>query len=218
MSNQTTSSRPALRTRSGLRLASFVAAPVLVLTVACTSGDSSGVRDEGIATVSDDPAPGGAKSPGPGGGGKQPGSGKGAFYDAQMKLVRCMRGKGGVTNFPDPKLSGYLDWAKIDEIGRTNQQVYGVKGGPCVDEMLAADALAPPRDTQKDYESMLAHAKCMRENGVSKFTNPTLSGGGVLPGGDPNPASPQIDPASPAYRQAREACEDKLLDGLDGMQ
>ncbi|CAM5358655.1 hypothetical protein SCALM49S_00174 [Streptomyces californicus] len=79
-------------------------------------------------------------------------------------------------------------------------------------------ALEPKRDQQKSYESMLAHAQCMRDNGISRFTNPVMSGGNAIPGGDPNPGSPVIDPESPAYKQAREACESKLLDGLDGMQ
>ncbi|WP_405996913.1 hypothetical protein [Streptomyces sp. NBC_00829] len=219
MSTQPPAARAALRARSRTRLTCFVAAPVLFLTVSCADENGTGSKDNGVASVPNDPSPGGSKTPGPDGGTEKTGSGgKGAFYDAQMTYVQCMRGKGGVKNFPDPKLSGYLDWTKIDEIGRSNQKVYGAKGGPCVDKMLAADALAPPRNTQKDYEAMLAHAKCMRENGVSKFTNPTLSGGGVVPGGDPNPVSPQIDPESPAYKQAREACKDKLLDGLDGMQ
>ncbi len=63
---------------------------------------------------------------------------------------------------------------------------------------------------------MLAHATCMREHGVSKFTNPAMSGGKVMPGGEPNPASPSFDQDVPAFKQAREACKDKLLNGLDG--
>ncbi|WP_405996918.1 hypothetical protein [Streptomyces sp. NBC_00829] len=191
------------------------------MSVAC-SGNGGGVKDEGIAAVPGESASGHGSV-------QKAGTGsKGAFFDAQMKYVQCMRGKGGFKTFPDPKLSGHLDWAKIGEIAEKtgNGKVYkggadrdgAEKGEGCVKEFLAADALAPPRNTQKDYEAMLAHAKCMRENGVSKFTNPTLSGGGVVPGGDPNPVSPQIDPESPAYKQAREACKDKLLDGLDGMQ
>ncbi|MFJ7336367.1 hypothetical protein ACIQUU_24380 [Streptomyces sp. NPDC101116] len=148
-------------------------------------------------------------------------AGKSAFYDAQLEYVRCMRTKGGYEDYPDPKLSGYLDWAKIEEIASRagqNEAVKGGRNGVCNAELQKAMRSEPERDQQKAYESMLAHAKCMRDNGVSRFTNPTMSGGNAIPGGDPNPASPSIDTTSPAYKQARQACKTKLIDGVDGMQ
>lgn len=216
------SSRTAARVARA-RLAALVAVPVLALCAAC-GGDGGGGRDEGIASVPSTPsgetATAVAGSPSP----RQSGTeGKGAFYDAQMAYVQCMRSKAGIKDFPDPKLSGYLDWSAIDELVQEtgNREIYkgGRKGGEtCTEEMHTAMQLEPKRDVSKDYESMLAHATCMRDHGVSAFTNPVMSGGNVLPGGDPNPTSPKIDPRSPAYKQARQACKDKLLDGLDGMQ
>ncbi|MFJ5673654.1 hypothetical protein [Streptomyces sp. NPDC093097] len=207
------------RAAGRLRLAALLALPVLVFSAACGSGGDGLKTGEDIASVPGDTASAGqdtARS------GTQGGAGdKGAFYDAQMTYVQCMRGKGGIKDFPDPKLSGYLDWTKIDEIARRpgNQEASkGGKRGACGTEMSAAMRLEPKRDVQKEYESFLAHATCMRKHGVSKFTNPTLSGGNVMPGGDPSPAAPQIDTESPAYKQARQTCKDKLLDGLDGMQ
>ncbi|MFF5767296.1 hypothetical protein ACFY8F_32805 [Streptomyces tanashiensis] len=211
--------RVRLRTRRRSRavLASFLALPVLSLAVAC--GTDAGVKDAGVATVPDEPTASAATPSGSGDGGSSAAGGKGAFYDAQMTYVRCMRGKGGVKEFPDPKLSGYLDWTKIDELSPTYPEVSkGGRNGVCVAEMTAASQQEPERDTQTEYESMLAHAQCMRSHGVSRFQNPTMSGGNVIPGGDPNPASPSFDRDSPAYKQAVAACKDKLLDGLDGMQ
>ncbi|WP_328382254.1 hypothetical protein OHS81_03315 [Streptomyces sp. NBC_00400] len=198
------------RSRAG-RLALLIAVPALALTTACGGAGSS---DEGVASVSDAPTTGRSKD---GDGASQ---GKSAFYDAQMKYVQCMR-KNVEKDFPDPKLSGYLDWTKIDELaGKPGNEALskGGKDGVCTGEMNNAAKLEPRRDTQKEYESMLAHAKCMRAHGVPKFTNPTLQDGNVLPGGDANPTSPGISSDSPAYKQARQACKDKLLDGLDGMQ
>ncbi|MFH8475877.1 hypothetical protein [Streptomyces sp. NPDC018000] len=209
------------RATARLRMATLVAVPVLALSVACGAGDDSAggtKKDDAIADVPDAPTASAAKDE------NTPSTrpaGKSAFYDAQMKYVQCMRAKGGYKDFPDPKLSGHLDWAKVDEIGSQpgrNEGIKGGKNGVCVNELQAAMAAEPKRDQQKDYESMLAHAKCMRDNGVSRFTNPTMNGGNAQPGGDPNPASPSIDTDSPSYKQAREACKSKLLDGLDGMQ
>ncbi|MGW9170486.1 hypothetical protein [Streptomyces decoyicus] len=206
--------RAASRSRAA-RFTLLIAVPALALTTACGGAESS---DDGVASVSDAPSTGQTKNGADAskGGGAQA---KSAYYDAQMKFVQCMRKK--ITkDYPDPKLSGYLDWTKINKLQERmgNDVAKAGRGNACVSEMRKAMSLEPPRDTQKDYESMLAHAKCMRAHGVSKFTNPKLKDGSVLPGGDPNPASPEIKQDSPAYKQAEQACKDKLLDGLDGMQ
>ncbi|MEU9762380.1 hypothetical protein ACFYYY_23060 [Streptomyces sp. NPDC001834] len=204
-------------TPARLRLAALVAVPVFALSVACGGGGDSAGGTEKDDTIADVPQAAGEnptkdeKSSG----GRA--AGESEFYDAQMKYVRCMRTKGGFKDFPDPKLSGHLDWGKIDEIG-AGRDIKGGRGSGCVDELRAAMAAEPERDQQEAYESMLAHAKCMRDNGVSRFTNPTMSGGNAVPGGDPDPASPSFDMNSPTYKKAREACAPKLLDGLDGMQ
>ncbi|MFD9795393.1 hypothetical protein ACFWXK_31090 [Streptomyces sp. NPDC059070] len=216
MTNRTTE-RAARRTTRAARPSrrAAVLAPLLAFAVAC--GGSDDRADELPA------APGTPAAGTKGGAGQESpaAAGKGAFYDAQMKYVRCMRTKGGVKDFPDPKLSGYLDWAKIDAVTDPNgkgEEQKGGKNGACATELTDALKLEPPHDVQRDYESMLAHAKCMREKGVSSFKNPVVSDGNVMPGGEPDPASPRIDTRSPLYKQAREACKDELLDGLDGMQ
>ncbi|MFJ2022692.1 hypothetical protein ACIODW_02615 [Streptomyces sp. NPDC087897] len=204
---------------AGLRLAAFVAVPVLALTVACGgSDDTAGAKSRDA--IADAPSPKAAPSEAATTPSAKP-AGKSAYYDAQVAFVRCMRAEGGYPEYPDPKLSGHLDWSKVNELGSQPGRNQGIKAGKnnvCVDELKASMAVEPKRDQQKSYESMLAHAQCMRDNGISRFTNPVMSGGNAIPGGDPNPGSPVLDPESPAYKQAREACASKLLDGLDGMQ
>ncbi|MFB7915358.1 hypothetical protein [Streptomyces sp. NPDC056061] len=207
-----------------MRVAALVTVPVLALSVACGGGDDGAdgaKRPDAIADVPDAPAASDAGTAKGGNGPSDGPAGKNAFYDAQMKYVQCMRVKGGYKDFPDPTLSGYPDWDKVNAIGAQPGRNEGIKGGrngACTAELQAAMTAEPKRDQQKDYESMLAHATCMRDNGVSRFINPTMSGGNAQPGGDPNPASPSIDSNSPTYKKAREACRSKLLDGLDGMQ
>ncbi|MER6915322.1 hypothetical protein ABT354_26915 [Streptomyces sp. NPDC000594] len=228
-SRHTASRHTASRRTARLRLAAVVAAPLLAFSVACSDGEGARSEKGGeVASVPDDPTGDGsakdtkdAKATAAGKDTSKPAAGRSAFYDAQLEYVRCMRTKAGVKDFPDPRLSGYLDFGKIEKVidPRGNGEEYkGGKNGVCFPEMSKAMELEPERDKQKDYESLLAHATCMRDNGVSRFTNPTMSGGGVMPGGDPSPANPVLDRDSPTYREARQACEGKLLEGLDGMQ
>lgn len=129
----------------------------------------------------------------------------------------------GLKDWPDPKLSGFQDWTKIERIqaaenDRDAQARLGAAMNACKEPMQQAMQLEPKLDQQQIYESLLAHAQCMRSNGVSKFANPKMQGGIAQPGGEPNPISPQIDSKSPAYKQAEATCKPKLVDGADGMQ
>ncbi|MEV0444429.1 hypothetical protein AB0I84_05630 [Streptomyces spectabilis] len=229
----TTSRRAPLPGAPRIRLVALAAAPLLALAVGCGGGDDGGGKDDRVASVpeksgssgSKDDGTGAGSGSGSGSGGKAAGSadktGKSAFFDAQMTYVRCMRTKAGLKDYPDPKLSGHLDFPAIEKLVDPDgggEEYKGGKNGVCKDELLAAMNAEPKRDQQRDYESMLAHAKCMRDKGVSLFRNPTMADGNAQPGGEPDPASPRIDTDSPLYKQAREACAAKLLDGLDGMQ
>ncbi|GAA2255862.1 hypothetical protein GCM10010232_51630 [Streptomyces amakusaensis] len=206
------------------RLTTLAVVPVLAFSAACGGGgddSSDGAKSHGVAEAPAAPSSSEPSKPAEAEKSKKSGaSGKSAFYDTQMKYVQCMRAKGGYPDFPDPRLSGYLDWSKINEIGSQPGRNEGIKGGKnraCVDELMAAGSAEPRRDAQKDYESLLTYSKCMRDNGVSRFTNPVMTGGNVMPGGDPNPASPALDPGSPAYKKAEKACSPGLLEGLEGM-
>ncbi|MEU0688500.1 hypothetical protein [Streptomyces uncialis] len=209
------------RTTARLRLTALAVVPVLAFSMACVGGDDhadDARKDTAIAEVPDAPDASPDRS------GSEPSArsdSRSAFYDAQMTYIECMRAKGGYPDFPDPKLSGHPDWEKINAIGSQPGRNHGIKGGKngvCVDQLQAVSAATPKVDQQKAYESMLAHAQCMRDNGVSKFVNPTMSGGNAQPGGQPDPMDRAFDEESPSYKQARKACASKLLDGLDGMQ
>lgn len=221
----TTSRRAPVSGAPRLRLVALVAAPVLALAVGCGSGSGSddGGKQDQVASVPEASGKesGADKAKGPADASAGDKAGKSAFFDAQMRYVRCMRTKAGLKDYPDPKLSGYLNWPEIDKIVDPKgggEEYKGGKGGVCSDELLAAMDLEPKRDQQQDFESMLAHAKCMRDKGVSQFRNPTMADGNAQPGGEPDPTSPKLDRKSPAYKEAREACAAKLLDGLDGRQ
>ncbi|MFF8811104.1 hypothetical protein [Streptomyces pactum] len=214
---------PPLRTRRplALRAAALLAVPLLALTAACSDGSGAGIAvadDDASAT---DDSRGGGRSGEEGGSGDAT-DGRSAFYDAQLTYARCMR-KEGLKDWPDPKLSGYADWTKIGDIQQAEEERDGQQRlqkamTACKEPLQRAMQLEPPRDQQKVYESLLAHARCMRANGVSKFTNPVMEDGNAIPGGDPSPADPQLDVRSPAYQRAETACADQLIDAAEGMQ
>jgi hypothetical protein len=118
-----------------------------------------------------------------------------------VKFAQCMR-QNGVTAFPDPVN------------GRFSLQV--TRGGPLdprspqfQSARQACKTLEPPGLFQGGnanparQNAMLKFASCMRQNGVRNFPDPR-NGNLVITGG--------IDPNSPQFKSAMQACR-KLLPG-----
>lgn len=210
------------------RLAVLLAVPLLALAVACGGGEGVRVHDGGeFASLPAGPAPTPATAPATAASGsgepspRPAAGGRSAFYDAQLVYVRCMRTAGGVADFPDPRPGGHLDYARIDDLvdpRRRGAEYQGGRNAVCLPELRAAAALAPARDARRDHASLLAHAGCMRANGVPEFSDPTLSGGEVIPGGVPRTAKPSTGAGRPGYERARDLCAKRLVDGLGGTQ
>lgn len=75
----------------------------------------------------------------------------------------------------------------------------------------AADSGAEPETSPTSPEERtLAYAECMRENGVAKFPDPGEGGGIRL---DP---SSGVDPESPEFKKAQEACVELSPQGTGG--
>lgn len=188
--------------------------PVIALAAACGGGGS---KDDGIASA------GGGKTSGSEPASSAPGASRGRFYDLELKYTQCIR-RHGLPEWPDPKPNGHRDMPKIEELQSRLQSGADLSAGqeklgkamrPCMKQMQAADAAAPRRDPRKDYEAMLKHAKCMRKNGLTGFGNPRIVDGHAIPGGESDPTKPKLDPGSPAYKRAQNACRSVLPDGVD---
>jgi len=73
---------------------------------------------------------------------------------------------------------------------------------------LAPTQEAGPGEEEELSANSLAYAECMRENGISDFPDPEVSGGRVklaIPRG--------VDPESPAFQKAEEACHELMIGG-----
>jgi hypothetical protein len=129
--------------------------------------------------------------------------------DAGISFARCMREHG--IDMPDPRTDE--NGVVIVEQGGGDGE--GAAGKPPSRRFRAAeeacrkhlrDVKPPalsPEQAREFRQQALAHARCMREHGVD-FPDPRVSedGGAVV---DIGPGS-GLDPRSPAFRKAQEAC------------
>ncbi|HET6550761.1 MAG TPA: hypothetical protein VFG79_20025 [Solirubrobacter sp.] len=124
---------------------------------------------------------------------------------ALLDYARCMREHG--IDMPDPKFDG------------NRVEMRGPKTRIDEDKMREAEeacekfreSVKPPELSEQEKEEMrtaaLAHARCMREQGID-FPDPTFdeNGGALVRIGRDS----GIDPESQKFRDAQEACRDKL--------
>jgi len=180
----------------------------LMLTPFMVACGNSGDDDPGVATL-DDSGAGDEETDD----GTDTTGDEGDLEEQALEFAQCMR-ENGVPDFPDPQVDG----------GRIMMGGPGSEGIEFDQEaiekaMEACEDLSPrgggnfsEEDRQEMQDAALEHAQCMRENGVPDFPDPEFSGGGAAINLD------DIDPESPVFKQAQEACEDKLPNrpGADG--
>ena len=128
------------------------------------------------------------------------------LFRSALAYSKCMRAH-GVKDFPDPNANGQI-------------QLNANKGSdltPDSPAFVAADkackSLMPgpgtPEQQRKDYAAALKFAKCMRGHGVKDLPDPQPPGSGPQTqshkgaGGN----GPQIDPESPVFKRAQQACQ-----------
>ncbi|MBE2319099.1 hypothetical protein DVA67_024200 [Solirubrobacter sp. CPCC 204708] len=130
---------------------------------------------------------------------------------AMLDYARCMRENG--VDMPDPKFEG----------GRVTMAV-GAPGQRIDPDKLRTaeqacakyqEAIKPPEMSDEDKAEFkaraLEHSRCMRENGIEDFPDPTFDENG----GARMKMTRELDPESPAFQKAQQACE-KTLPGPGG--
>lgn len=132
-----------------------------------------------------------------------------------IALANCIRSH-GVPNFPDPTSNGN-GGIQIQSSQRSGSgpstAVNGVAvNGPAFQKAMQACQKYLPNgghpsaaQTAKAKAAALAFSRCMRSHGVPDFPDPTFQSG---PGGNIRVriSGPGIDPSSPAFRSAQQAC------------
>jgi hypothetical protein len=130
--------------------------------------------------------------------------------EAGLKFAQCMREHG--VDMPDPSSDGGRQTFKVGPGEETSPEEFEEAQAACQKYM---DDVEPPEmseEQQQEFrESALAHARCMRENGIENFPDPTFDerGGAQLR----LDRSTGIDPDDPEFKEAQKACEDTLPQG-----
>jgi hypothetical protein len=154
------------------------------------------------------------------GSGGSPHAGGSAASPSAVSYSACMRSH-GVPKFPDPGNDGQVPKADPQLLGisssqlqaaqRTCQHRYPTNGGTLSANSLRQcyeSGVCPPALVQQALNAGLKFAQCMRSHGLPSFPDPNPasiiweSGGGpIFPSGN------GINPNSPQFTSARNACK-----------
>jgi hypothetical protein len=123
----------------------------------------------------------------------------------------CMR-RNGVPKFPDPDAQGKLTIQGGPGLD-PNSPRYKAAEKACEKHMPRGGDDAPsPEEQAEELRRGLRYSACMREHGVPNFPDPKINAeGGLELSGD------GINPDSPQYKAAEQACKD-LAPGANGAQ
>jgi len=148
---------------------------------------------------------------GSGAGAEERGGPSAGARDAGIAFARCMREQG--IDMPDPKTDergvtrvepGDGDAAGPGAGGRAPSSRFRAAERACRKHLKdVAPPQLSPEQAERFKKQALAHARCMRDNGVN-FPDPRLTddGGAVV---DIGPDS-GLDPDSPVFKRATDAC------------
>jgi hypothetical protein len=199
-----------VKTRS-VTLAAALAVLLLAVAAVASGCGSSSSSEDGVAALDDTTTTTSEE-------GENGGSSANEEQDpeeAALEWAKCMREHG--IDVPDPEVG---EGGRVTirpgsgrRLGDRNSDEFREATEACGTPF--GDA-GPPAlsDEQREQlqETMLEFAQCMREHGVD-FPDPDFSGGGGLFRVGPGAG---IDPDSPTFREAEEACQEILEDGLPG--
>jgi hypothetical protein len=108
--------------------------------------------------------------------------------------AQCMR-QHGVTNFPDPRGANQNSFLITPSVTRNTHYKSASTACESLRPRQSAAGGGGPNQRQ-----LLAFAQCMRANGEPKFPDPA-AGGAITLGG--------VDPNSPQFQHAMQACQAK---------
>jgi hypothetical protein len=180
----------------------------LLLTPFVAACGSEGDDDPGVATLDDSGDSSDEESDG-----ADTTANEGDIEEQMLEFAQCMRDN-GVPDFPDPQVNGdggiIMGGPGGDGNADLDREAVEKAMEACEDLQPQGGGNFSEEDRQEMQDAALEHAQCMRENGVPDFPDPTFNGDGAMIELD------GIDPESPAFKEAQEACEGMLPNRLGG--
>jgi hypothetical protein len=170
-------------------------ASVASLATTTTGGTGTTANSAG----GDSRAGAGGAAPSGGGGGGARMVMAGGNVQQMTRFAACMR-KNGEPNFPDPNAQGQISVSGIDPGSAAFQHARQA----CQKELPNRGQPTPAQQAQARQQA-LAFSACMRKNGVANFPDPQFGAGGKV-GINISPSS-GIDPQSPQFKHAQQACQ-----------
>jgi hypothetical protein len=122
-------------------------------------------------------------------------------YQAAVRYASCMRSH-GESSFPDPNSQGKFIFSGTS-LDQSSSQ-YQSANQSC-EKLLPDGGQTSSGQSQSITENALKYASCMRSHGESSFPDPSTNSGGEVIIGSPN-----IDPNTPQYQHAAQACQSIL--------
>ena len=135
---------------------------------------------------------------------------------AQLEFARCMREHG--IDMPDPETAPGGGFTQRIEVGKDDAETMQAAQEAC-DHILANAGNFRGELDPEQLDKMVDFAQCMREHGIDMPDPATNGKGGIIfrsngsASGNDGPAnvtSDGIDPASPEFQTAQEACQSIL--------
>jgi hypothetical protein len=134
----------------------------------------------------------------------------GSSYQHALAFAQCMRSH-GESGYPDPtKEAGNSVAFKITPASgiHTGSAQYQSAYGTCQKLLPAGHRGLTPALLQKGLSALLKYSECMRSHGIANFPDPVSNGKGIS-----IPAVTGVDPQSPQFQSAQQACRSLMPGG-----
>ncbi|MCC6832360.1 MAG: hypothetical protein IT200_13520 [Thermoleophilia bacterium] len=123
--------------------------------------------------------------------------------EALLKFAKCMREQGVDYPDPQPDENGNLRPQRPDATGTGDRAEFQTAQEACRQYLEAARPQLTDEQRQEREDQLLAFSKCMREEGVEDFPDPSADTG-------PGAFRDAIDPDDPATQKALETCQERV--------
>lgn len=141
---------------------------------------------------------------------------KGDAHQAALRFAQCMRDH-GITDFPDPTTSGSGAQFQINGSPGAadldpSSQAFKDASAAC-QKYLPSGGANRGGPTAEQKQAALRFSQCMRDHGIADFPDPQFNNGGVGITAHAGQENSDLDPNSPAFQAAQQACA-SILGGI----